>query len=67
MKKLLLVGAVAVLGLASCKKDYTCTYTYDVLGTEYTASVDCLKCSKSDIEEIESVGYGDNYYECEAK
>lgn len=27
MKKVLLVGAVALLGLASCKKDYTCECT----------------------------------------
>ena len=27
MKKIMLVGAVALLGLASCKKDYTCECT----------------------------------------
>lgn len=27
MKKIMLVGAVAILGLASCKKDYTCECT----------------------------------------
>nr|WP_294861432.1 hypothetical protein [uncultured Fluviicola sp.] len=27
MKKLILVAAVATFALASCKKDYTCTYT----------------------------------------
>jgi hypothetical protein len=29
MKKIMLVGAVALLALASCKKDRTCECTYD--------------------------------------
>jgi len=32
MKKLVLLGAVAILGLTSCKRDYTC----DCDGYEYT-------------------------------
>ena len=72
MKKLALLGAVAVLALSSCKKDYTCTYEYDFLGTTQEFSIDCNKCSKSDIEEIEKVSYtgtdGETYgYECEKK
>ena len=32
MKKVILVQAVALLGLASCKKDYTCEWTVSVGG-----------------------------------
>ncbi len=38
MKKIILVGAVALMGLASCKKDYTC---------ECTATVDMGELGKS--------------------
>ena len=40
MKKVLLVGAVALLGLASCKKDYTCecTATVDFMGVKSSSS-----------------------------
>ena len=72
MKKLVLLGAVAVLGLSACKKDYTCVYEYDFLGQTQSVSIDCNKCSKSDIEDIEGVSYtgldGKTYgYECEKK
>ena len=60
MKKLLLVAAVAVLGLSACKKDYDCTYTYELLGVEYTSEATCTKCSKSDVQELEDAGW-----ECE--
>jgi len=29
MKKLVLLGAVATLGLTACKKDHTCTCTFE--------------------------------------
>ena len=57
MKKLVLLGAVAVAGLSSCKKDYNCSYELTLLGSTSTVEVECNKCSKSDIEELESVGY----------
>ena len=67
MKKLVLLGAVAVAGLSSCTKDYTCTYG----SGDNVISIDCNKCSKSDIEEIEKVSYtvGDETYgyDCKAK
>jgi hypothetical protein len=36
MKKVLFLGAFAVLGLASCKKDYTCSCTTTGSGTSIT-------------------------------
>jgi hypothetical protein len=57
MKKVLLVGAVALLGLASCKKDYTCecTTTVDLSAigggkTTSTAST-TINATKSDATE----------------
>jgi hypothetical protein len=38
MKKIIFVGALAILGLASCKKDYTC---------ECTATVDMGELGKT--------------------
>lgn len=47
MKKVLLVAAVVVVGLASCKKDYTCTCT--TTGNGVTASVSSTtKATKKD-------------------
>lgn len=46
MKKVLLAGSFAVLGivaLSSCKKDYVCKYTSG--GVEYTN--ECTGCSSS--------------------
>lgn len=34
MKKIILVGAIALLGLASCKKDYTCECKLHVIDSE---------------------------------
>lgn len=46
MKKLILLGAVATLSFASCKKDYTCTCT--TTGTFTTVTVTKAKSSKKD-------------------
>ena len=53
MKKVLGVAAIAVLGvvaLASCKKDYVCTYTFN--GAEYTN--ECTGCNKTQKEAFEA-------------
>ncbi len=55
MKKVLLVGAVALLGLASCKKDYTCECTVDLLGVKTTSST-TLNATKSDAKEACEAG-----------
>ncbi|MDF3027756.1 MAG: hypothetical protein K0S23_2063 [Fluviicola sp.] len=44
MKKFILVAAVATFGLASCKKDYVCTYT-DANGNTQTTSYNGLNKS----------------------
>lgn len=38
MKKVLFLGAFAIIGLASCKKDYTCVCTAEANGISSTAS-----------------------------
>lgn len=38
MKKAMIFGTFALLGLASCKKDYTCTCTSTVAGVSSSAS-----------------------------
>lgn len=51
MKKLFVYGCVAVLGaaaLASCKKDYTCTYN------DGTAPVTYSKLNKAEAETAET-------------
>ena len=53
MKKLLLIGAVGVLGLTACKKDYECCTTV----SDATSSVEtCVtgKYSKKEVEDIET-------------
>ena len=55
MKKIILVGAVALLGLASCKKDYTCECTMDLLGVKTTSST-TLNATKSDATEACEAG-----------
>jgi hypothetical protein len=57
MRKLLLVAAVAVVGLSACRKTYDCTYTYEVLGVEYTTEAKCEKCNKSDVQQLEDAGW----------
>ena len=53
MKKVLLIAAVAVLALASCKKDRTCTCTvdYGIDGVEAQTVSDTQELSKKDAEE----------------
>jgi len=51
MKKIILVGAVAMLGLASCKKERTCECSFDFLGEKSTESYTIPKASKSDATE----------------
>ncbi len=50
MKKVLFlaVAIASVTSLSSCKKDYTCSCTYDLLGTSTTASIEIAKSSKAD-------------------
>ncbi len=47
MKKVLFLGVFAVLGLASCKKDYTCACTSTVLGVSTTVTT-TIKDKKND-------------------
>lgn len=47
MKKVLFLGAFAVLGLASCKKDYTCECTSTTMGITTTSST-TIKAKKDD-------------------
>jgi hypothetical protein len=51
MKKVLLFGAFALLTLASCKKDWTCTCTNSgsVTITDMTKSDAKVECDKGDI------------------
>lgn len=53
MKKLMLLGAaIAMLSVTACKKDYTCTCTYDPLGTgSGTSSYEIEKAKKQDAED----------------
>tara|TARA_B100000809_G_C15004216_1_gene482612 strand:+ start:696 stop:905 length:210 start_codon:yes stop_codon:yes gene_type:complete len=50
MKKVLLIAAVAVLALASCKKDRTCTCTIDlgIEGVPAQTVSETAKLSKKD-------------------
>ena len=50
MKRIVLVAAVAMLSLASCKKDYVCSIT--VLGT--TTDTEDPGLNKSDAEDVEA-------------
>jgi len=53
MKKLVLLAAVAVAGLSSCKKDYECCTSTTVLGTTTEACV-TQKLTKSEAEDLEA-------------
>ena len=66
MKKIILVGAVAMLGLASCKKDRTCECTFDYLGVKETETITIPKSSKSDAKTICEAG-NTTGYSCELK
>ena len=56
MKKIILVGAVALLGLASCKKDRTCECTFELLGEKETVSVVYPSSTKADAKEACEAG-----------
>jgi hypothetical protein len=47
MKKVLVVGALAVFALASCKKDYTCACKFS---DSATLNIDISKAKKKDAE-----------------
>ncbi|MFK7783985.1 MAG: hypothetical protein AB8B56_02655 [Crocinitomicaceae bacterium] len=55
MKKVLFVGAFALLSLASCKKDYTCECTTSVAGISTSASA-TINDTKSNAEEACEAG-----------
>lgn len=50
MKKAMIFGTFALLGLASCKKDYTCTCTSTVAGVSASESV-TINDTKKNAEE----------------
>ena len=58
MKKIILVGAVALLGLASCKKEYTCECT--IFGVKQPDVV-LPKASKSDAKTVCEAGNTTDY------
>ncbi len=47
MKKVMFIGAVALLGLTSCKKDYTCECTLNVGSTSTKAAYPLTDQTKS--------------------
>ena len=53
MKKVFAICAVALFAVSftSCKKDYTCTCTYDLVGTATTTPHELPNQSKSDAED----------------
>lgn len=66
MKKIILVAVVATFGLASCKKDYTCSCTATGLPSQY-GKFEYTKVKKDDAEStcssqqssLRSAGYSD--------
>ena len=67
MKNLFIIAAVLVaFGATSCKKDYTCDCTYDLLGVSQTISYDLGKQSKKDAEAACDV-YSVTGFTCSAK
>jgi len=51
MKRVILVAAVSMMALASCKKDYTCECTVTAGGSSATSSTVLENVSKSDAED----------------
>lgn len=51
MKKVIAFAAVAMVALASCKKDYTCTCTYDLMGESMSVDAPLNDMKKKDAEE----------------
>ncbi len=50
MKKIMFVGAFALLALASCKKDYTCKCTTEVSGGSPSTNSYTITDHRSDAE-----------------
>ena len=69
MKKVLLLGAFAIIGLASCKKDYTCECTSEANGISATASTTIKDTKKKAKEacESKSVSTGSSTSSCKIK
>ena len=67
MKKVLLIAAVAVLALSSCKKDRTCTCTVDlgIPGVPATVVSETQKLSKKDAEKWCDDAAADGLATCE--
>ena len=53
MKKLVLLGAVAIVALSSCKKEYECCTTTTTVGVSGEACV-TAKYTKSEVDDIEA-------------
>lgn len=51
MKKVLVLSAVAMIALASCKKDYTCECTTEINGETLTSASEIKDAKKSDAED----------------
>lgn len=67
MKKLMTIAAVtvALISLSSCKKDYTCECTIDVLGETTTTST-TINATKGDAKEACEAG-STTFVVCEIK
>jgi hypothetical protein len=50
MKKVIFLGAFALVSLASCKKEYTCTCTGYVDGAAVSSASTTIKDTKSDAQ-----------------
>ena len=60
MKKFILVAAVATFGLASCKKDYVCTYK-DGNGTTQTVTYTGVNKAGKAAAETQCAGLGGTF------
>lgn len=59
MKKVILVSAVALLALASCKKNYVCKY--DLLGQEFVIDYPDLDKDAKDVAKTSCEALGGNF------
>lgn len=59
MKKAIMTLGVAAIALSfsSCRKNYDCTYEYELLGVKYTSTSTCTKCNKDDVKKLEDAGW----------
>lgn len=68
MKKVLLfVAVVGTIGMTSCKKDYTCECTYEILGETETHSFEIENAKKSDAEDACTYTVSGSSASCELK